>query len=130
MSITSVTPGLNFGFEHGLESLDYSHAPGLVLPRSASLPPAEVPAVPRLDALLHPPGIGDYLREGLAPQLSDPMLLLPGRFHDALQQARKLVTSPTGTASPRLAAKAMETLDREIALQELCSYLRQALQAG
>lgn len=54
---------------------------------SASLVPAEVPAVSQLDQLFAMPDIDDFLAQTLQPVLSDSSLLQPSLFRDALQRA-------------------------------------------
>lgn len=121
-----ITPKFDIDFERGIESLDRTSAAPDRLPEGASLRPVDSSSAPLVDALLYPLAIDGYLRTELMPVLNDAMLLRPGPFQEALRTASTLLTSNESVPA-EIGARAKAVLDREIALQDLSGYLRNAL---
>jgi type III secretion protein X len=99
---------------------------------ASNLSPAFSPVKPRLEQLYALPNLEDYLAAMLAPSINEPLLLLPQRFNNALQDAVE-VLEEEADEDPRLARllrRASRLMRDQVALRDLVQMYRSALLKG
>jgi type III secretion protein X len=99
---------------------------------AADISPAFSPVKPRLEQLYALPNLEDYLAAMLAPSINEPLLLLPQRFNNALQDAVE-VLEEEADEDPRLARllrRASRLMRDQVALRDLVQMYRSALLKG
>jgi hypothetical protein len=99
---------------------------------AADISPAFSPVRPRLEQLYALPNLEDYLAAMLAPLINEPLLLLPHRFNNALNDAVEGLDAQA-EQDPRLARilkRAARMMRDQAALRELVQMYRSALLKG
>ncbi len=134
---TSLRLSRQFRLDRGLDTvLDDTGARPSLPDRRGLLPPADIRPHEGLDELLAPHNLEHMMTDALRPKLRDPGVLMPGRFAEALRQARLAFTRPESTRTVdaarrrRRLRKALQVLDEQEALHDLLWTYRNALQQG
>ncbi|VTU22852.1 hypothetical protein H6CHR_01870 [Variovorax sp. PBL-H6] len=119
-----------FKFDSGID-LIVRGAQAEQLP-AGELWPASAPQKSLLDQLFALPNLQDYLWSQVAPELSEASLLLPHRFWQAVDAARKRLQAAAerDSRNARLFQRAVAVLDDQSELFGLLQQYRLALVAG
>lgn len=134
-------PDLRIGggdfFARGLDGISHmSVTEARGLPDPHELAPADQAQRPQLDQLLALPNIESFLEDSLRPELDDPDLLTPTRFHEvqtAVQtqiEARAEALRASDPEGAKVLARAGRLLADELNLRELLQMYRSSLYQG
>lgn len=124
MSKTVTLPFIQF--ERGLEEIYNTSDKDISLPSAVSFSPAQIAFSDHIESMLAPPGIDDFLRGALLPEV-DRGLLAPHTYGDTLVHIATLLRSGGGAAE---VGPALAVIDADLSLRELLFHYRNALIAA
>lgn len=125
----------SLALERGIEGVSHlqrdvdDHA---LWPERHALPPPSRGVRAHLAELLYTPDTTRYLNATLQPVLSNPELLMPGKYHATLTRALQDLRGAADSQADddRTIKRAIRLLGEEIGLRELANLYRSALYQG
>lgn len=135
-TVAHPTGGLHFRLDRGLDSVTRQEGALPHLPDGRAMPAPDMRSLAALDALLAAASLDSLVEAAIRPRIDDPALLLPGRFSEALRQARESLARGLGTRSlegsrrQRRLRRALAVLEEQEELMTLLWNYRHALHQG
>lgn len=134
--------GPHLAFDRGIERVTYARREDThSLPQRQEGPPSELGGRPSLEALLAQPTLDEFLENAIRPALENRNLLVPSRFHAALERVYAGLASqvdgetgetdvPLSPENKRILQRAVRLLSSERELRGLVQMYRSVLYQG